>query len=87
MLKGSVFDEIAKKTRSQCLGTGMTPITLSFQYVMLESRVVDQVSFLCHSSVPFSSFQCVTLESRSIKMMNKIYAKKYKKSACTTIYF
>ncbi|XCA33526.1 MAG: hypothetical protein ABS808_01535 [Wolbachia endosymbiont of Polyergus mexicanus] len=46
MLEGSVFDEIAKKTRSQCLGTGitgrggtgMTPITLSFQYVMLESR-------------------------------------------------
>ncbi|MDR2046049.1 MAG: hypothetical protein LBP77_03710 [Rickettsiales bacterium] len=36
MLEGSVFD--GKKTRSQCLGTGMTPITLSFQYVMLESR-------------------------------------------------
>ncbi|WP_353285774.1 hypothetical protein [Wolbachia endosymbiont (group A) of Gastracanthus pulcherrimus] len=24
MLRGSVFDEIAKKTRSQCLGTGRT---------------------------------------------------------------
>ncbi|AAS14522.1 hypothetical protein WD_0836 [Wolbachia endosymbiont of Drosophila melanogaster] len=33
------------------------------------------------------SFQCVTLESRSIKMTNKIYTKKYKKSACATIYF
>ncbi|MGL9779410.1 MAG: hypothetical protein ACR5K5_04085 [Wolbachia sp.] len=33
MLEGSVFDG-----KNQCLGTGMTSITLSFQYVMLESR-------------------------------------------------
>ncbi|WP_341823387.1 hypothetical protein [Wolbachia endosymbiont (group A) of Agelastica alni] len=71
MLRGSIFDEIVKKTGSQCLGTGMTPFLVGMMfYVRMATKATRKRNFTLFGT-SFLSFQRVTLESRKLNFMKK----------------